>query len=120
MKLSNCRDNKTISIIDFVKKIVDESYKDPNLSLNFISQKLKMSSIYVGTIFKKIEAMSIADYIQNVRIEAAARLLVETKKSISVILDDIGWENKKYFNTIFKKHYSVTPSMYRLNKTVNG
>ncbi len=42
--------------------------------------------------------------------------MLSTDESIDNLLDAVGWDNKKYFYTIFKKSYGVTPNEYRMNR----
>ncbi len=53
------------------------------------------------------------DYVKNVRIGLAARMLIETEKSITRICYDSGYNSLANFNHYFKSVMKTTPSEYR-------
>ena len=64
-------------------------------------------------IFKEYTGFAPSQYIQEVRITMAKELLTNTSKSIKEIAIELGYENKDYFFTIFKKVTGNTPITYR-------
>lgn len=52
-------------------------------------------------------------FVNNYRLKKAARLLRQTKISISMISEQIGFHSISYFSKLFKNAYGVTPSQYR-------
>lgn len=64
-------------------------------------------------IFKEYTGFAPAQYIQEVRISMAKELLTNTSKSIKEIAFDLGFENKDYFFTAFRKGTGSTPVNYR-------
>ncbi|NLJ00464.1 MAG: helix-turn-helix transcriptional regulator [Bacteroidales bacterium] len=63
--------------------------------------------------FKKKTSRTFIDYVKNVRIGMAARLLAETDKQITQICYDCGYNNLANFNHYFKQIMKKTPSEYR-------
>ena len=53
------------------------------------------------------------DYIHQKRIEKAAHLLTSTAHSIQDIALKVGYNDINYFTRKFKKHFQMTPSVYR-------
>lgn len=64
-------------------------------------------------IFKEYTGFAPSQYIQEVRITMAKELLTNTSKSIKEIAIELGYENKDYFFTVFKKVTGSTPVNYR-------
>lgn len=64
-------------------------------------------------IFKEYTGFAPSQYIQEVRITMAKELLTNTSKSIKEIAIELGYENKDYFFTVFKKVTGNTPITYR-------
>ena len=57
--------------------------------------------------------MTYSEYVQNVRLEQAEKLLRTTDQTIDEIADKIGYNNKGYFYKIFVDKYKMTPAKYR-------
>lgn len=63
--------------------------------------------------FKKKTNQTFMDYVKNVRIGIAAKLLAETDKQITQICFECGYNNLANFNHYFKDIMKKTPSEYR-------
>lgn len=64
-------------------------------------------------IFKEYTGFAPSQYIQEVRVNMAKELLTNTSKSIKEIAFELGYENKDYFFTAFRKVSGMTPAGYR-------
>jgi hypothetical protein len=71
--IESTQNNKANIMAKNIIDIVNDSYDDKNLCLNSISDKLMMSSVYVGRLFKEATGKSVSEYISNVRMEKVFR-----------------------------------------------
>lgn len=85
------------------------------ISRQEISDKLHYSDNYLNKIVKQSVGMSLLEYRKFFTIKEAAHLLGTTDKTIAEIIDELGFSGRTYFNNLFKKQYSITPSQYREN-----
>lgn len=84
------------------------------LSLKELSQKYGLVAPYLSKLFKAYKGMSPAQYIQNIRIESAKRMLRDNPSMLSrEIAEALGYSNALYFSKTFYKHVGVYPSEYR-------
>jgi len=113
-------ENKFQVILDTIKEVVQANYSNPNLSLQEIADLLKMSPVYVGRIFKKYETISVADYINEVRMLNAVVLLENDKLQVYEISEKVGFSSQSYFFKLFKKRFGTTPKDYRIKKSVGS
>jgi YesN/AraC family two-component response regulator len=105
-------------LTDTIKEMIEEQYKDLNLSLQSIAAAMKLSSAHVSKQFRLHESMSISEYINDVRLRKAL-LLLETKDySINRIMEMVGYNNESYFFKLFKKKFGITPKEYRFKTVV--
>ncbi|MEX0615668.1 MAG: helix-turn-helix domain-containing protein, partial [Methylophaga sp.] len=63
--------------------------------------------------FKTATGSTLIDYLQNIRIEAAKRLLEQTQIAVDDISFDIGYEDASFFRRLFKRRTGLSPSQYR-------
>lgn len=105
-------------LFDTIKEFIEDHYQDPNLSLQGIASMLKMSSAHVGKLFKQSEQMSVAEYITEIRLAHTVRLLESTDKSVSEVMERVGFMNRSNFYKLFKNKFGVTPNEYRLKKVI--
>lgn len=111
-------ENKVQVIVDTIKDVIQANYANANLSLQEISDLLKMSPAYVGRIFKKYETVSVADYINEVRLMNAVALLEKNNWQVNEISEKVGFSSQSYFFKLFKKRFGTTPKDYRIKKSM--
>lgn len=110
--------SKNKILVDTIKEFIEDHYQDPNLSLQGIASMLKMSSAHVGKLFKQSERQSVSEYITEIRLFHTAMLLESTDRSVSEVMEKVGFMNRSNFYKLFKNKYGVTPNEYRLKKTI--
>ena len=95
-----------------VKNYISKNYMD-ELRLPELASLAGMSSSAFSRFFKLHTGRNISEYIIDLRLGYAARMLVDTAKSISEIGFDCGFNNLSNFNRIFKKKKGCSPSEFR-------
>lgn len=113
LKAFEKRSNKQEDLIRKINEIIATRFGDPNLSLNYVSDELKMSSYHISRVYRQHTLTNIVDVINNVRIEKAKEFLIRTDEPVSGIAERTGYTNSSYFHRMFKKTTGVTPAEYR-------
>lgn len=100
-----------------VKKIIHyfSQHYSEKISLDQIAQNMYLSTFYISRIFKSETGESPINYLINLRMEKA-RDLIEKEEAISVqnVAACVGYDDVYHFSKLFKKHYGVAPSKYRV------
>lgn len=102
-------------IIDSVICYLNANYSDFNVSSKSIALECHISVPYLNSLFKQKTGKTLAAYLKQLRLDKANQLLVETSLSVETIARKVGFENTKYFYTLFKNEYGVSPSNYRIS-----
>ncbi|MEK5494052.1 response regulator transcription factor [Paenibacillus sp. FSL R7-0297] len=95
-----------------IKSYVDKNFHE-NLNLKHIANQFYMNSAYLGQVFKKQYGMYFNDYLLQLRITEAKKLLRQTDLRIYEIAEQVGFKNADYFVTQFEKLEQRTPTEYR-------
>lgn len=105
--------------ISNICKYIEENYKE-NISRQEMAESINMSNSAFSHFFKKRTSRSFVEYVNEVRIGKATKMLMETTHSVSEISFQCGFNNLSNFNKIFKKITQKTPSEYRdsLHQTI--
>jgi len=98
--------------IKLVYDYVQENYSK-KITLKEVSELVNMSSVSFNRFIKKRTGKTLVDYVNEVRIGYATRLLLEKDLSISEIAFLCGFNNIANFNRIFKRNKGRTPTQYR-------
>jgi len=97
-----------------VKNYINENYKD-EVRLATLAGIAGMSPSAFSRFFKLHTGRNLSDYIIDIRLGYATRLLVDTSRSISEISFECGFNNLSNFNRIFKRKKGCAPSEFRDN-----
>jgi AraC-like DNA-binding protein len=108
----NIKFEKDLEKLNKVYKYVFENIQE-GIELDNISKHMGMAPTSFCRYFKKKTNAPFMQYVKNVRISIAAKMLVETDKSITQICYDSGYNNLANFNHYFKTTMGKTPSQYR-------
>lgn len=100
-------------LVKRAEKYIEKHYKDSNLSAEEISKELGISRIYFSSLFKKVTGQTYVSNLKKIRMDAAAEMLLETKKKACDIAEETGFEDCNYFSFSFKKYYKMSPIQYR-------
>ena len=98
-----------------IVEYITRNYKSP-LSLSRIASHFNISRYYLCKLFKENIGMTFSDYLNNIRIMEAKKLLVSTQMRITKIADKVGYTNTSYFCKVFKKTMGMSALEYRVRK----
>ncbi|MDQ0253425.1 two-component system response regulator YesN [Evansella vedderi] len=107
---------------DFFRKgkaYISQNYKK-DLTLEFVAKEINLSPTYFSKLFKNHAGINFIDYLTQVRIGEAKRLLTTTDMSLKEICFEVGYRDPNYFSRVFKKSESIPPSQYRDQVTIKG
>lgn len=88
---------------------------EKEISPSNLAENLNMSLRQLQRQFKEETDATPTDFIRKIKLEEAAKLLVEGKQTIAEIAYSIGFSDPAYFSRIFKKHFNKTPTNFQEN-----
>ena len=89
-----------------------------DLSLGRLARMFHINPSYLSRSFHQTIGQSLSQYIVQVRIETAKRLLAEGEMRIGEISRMVGFETPGYFTKVFSKTVGKTPKDYRINENL--
>jgi AraC family transcriptional regulator len=98
-----------------ITRWMDEHLAEP-FSLATLAQIAGMSEFHFNRLFKGAVGIPPSQYQIKSRMEAARRLLRETKVSVVDIANQVGYSNPSHFAHLFRKHTGLSPSDYRRHR----
>lgn len=106
--------NQNIQKIQQALDYMKENYaKDLNMAV--VSNHVSMNYTLFSYSFKQYTGNNFVNYLKNIRMEEAGKLLADTDLRVIEISQRVGYENEKHFMKVFKAFYGVSPSEYRKN-----
>ncbi|CAH1195541.1 Protein-glutamate methylesterase/protein-glutamine glutaminase [Paenibacillus auburnensis] len=103
------RDNVQLSR---VKAHVEQHYAD-NITLESVSAMVYMNPYYFSSFFKKHTGQNFKNYVTEVRMRHALRLLLESDLMVYEIADRVGYNNARHFSDMFKRKFGKLPQEYK-------
>lgn len=115
--LKNAIDIKESDIarLDTLKNILQfiRTHYDSRLTVEEIADEAGMNAQYFCRYFKKNTGKTVTEYINDIRINHAAKRLLESEDKIIDIAGQCGYDNVGYFIKRFRQCKGITPSDYR-------
>jgi len=104
---------KEIEFLQTLKQTVELNIQDDIFKAPQLARAMAMSQTQLYRKIKALTNQSTAQYIRNIRLEAAKKLLETTDFSIGRISLEVGFKNQAHFSKTFQKEYGVLPSGIR-------
>lgn len=109
--------NSSKAIINKSQFYIENHFNESDLSVEKLSNELGLSPTYFSTLFKKEIGISFINYLTDIRLAYAIKLLETTDDKTYIISEKIGYIDPNYFSYVFKKKFGVPPTKYRkINK----
>ena len=97
--------------IDKVTRMVVDNLSDTDFNIDRLCREMAMSRTLFYIKLKSYTGKSPQDFIRVIRLERAAALL-RNGRTVADAAALTGFDNSKYFSTVFKKYFKVSPSKY--------
>lgn len=99
-------------MIHKARQIVKTRYHE-NLTLDDVAEELNISLFYLSKLFRRHTGISFTEYLTQVRMDHAKKLLEDSAWSVKEVAYATGFNSQSYFSKIFKKYTGKSPSEYR-------
>ncbi|WZL73019.1 helix-turn-helix domain-containing protein [Clostridiaceae bacterium 35-E11] len=92
-----------------------EKYFTIDLKLEEVAEVCNLSQYHFSRLFKNFYGKTFVQYLTELRMDKACKLLKETDLTITEITEKVGYKEIGYFSRIFKKNIGISPKQYRTN-----
>ena len=96
---------------------VCHNYTQP-LTVEVIAKAIGVSSSHLAHLFRVATGMTVKQYLTEVRIEVAKRLLTNTPNTLDSIAENIGFCDASHFSRVFQRYVGCWPGKYRHQATL--
>ena len=106
------RDENSSKPINDIKHYIQNNFGN-DISLEKLGDIFGFNASYISQLFKEETGSNFKDYLLNIRLSEAKKLLQYTDNSIEDISLSVGYSDYKHFSKLFKKHTDLSPQKYR-------
>ena len=99
-------------LMERIMKSVNKNLSNSDFNVDMLTQEVGISRAQLHRKMKELTGISTSEFIRNIRLEQAARLLREQKVNVTQVAYTVGFSNLAHFSTIFRKHFGISPSEY--------
>ncbi|MBP5385833.1 MAG: helix-turn-helix domain-containing protein [Prevotella sp.] len=100
-------------LLERVMKVINQNISNSDLSVDSIAAEVGISRVHLHRKMKELTGQTPHDFIRNIRLKQAARLLSNGDMNVTEVMYACGFSNLASFSTIFKKFYGMTPREYK-------
>jgi len=98
-------------IVVEAKRFITENCRSP-ISLNMVAEHLFISAGYLSYVFKRTAGVSFVEYVTDVKMEEAKKLLLSGNYKVYEVSEMLGFEYSSYFSKLFYKTTGFTPKEF--------
>ena len=109
-------------LMERIMKVVNKHLNNSDFNVDMLTQEVGISRAQLHRKMKEMTGISTSEFIRNIRLEQAARLLKEQKVNVTQVAYAVGFGNLAHFSTIFRRHFGISPTEYaeRANDEAEG
>jgi AraC-like DNA-binding protein len=97
---------------------MEEELGSPRLSIDALAHEVGLTATQMRKLFRRETQAGPKQYLQQLRLRRAARLLRHTARTIKEIAFECGFATDNYFHLVFRRAFSSTPAEYRDRETL--
>lgn len=99
-------------LMERIVSIINKYLEDPSLNVQLLADEVGLSRVQLHRKVKALTGISTSEFIRNIRLKQAEKLLLDKQMNISQVAYALGFTNQTHFSTLFKKMYGLSPSEY--------
>jgi len=97
-------------------RVIGSKYIEPDFNIKDLSKEIGKHEKVISRFLHDELGLSFKQYLNNIRLEEACRLLEESDYSIKEIAYKVGFNNSTHFTRVFKQYKDILPSEYKANR----
>ncbi|QHW32834.1 response regulator [Paenibacillus rhizovicinus] len=106
------RMNQQHNLISRIAAFIEERLQE-NWTVKQLAEEFSLNASYLSVLFKREMGKTISEFVQEIRIDRARRLLKDPGIKVYEVADRVGIQTSAYFTYLFKKMVGCTPQEYR-------
>ena len=99
-------------LMERIMKVVNEHLSDSDFNVDVLTREVGISRAQLHRKMKEMTGLPVSEFIRNIRLEQAVRLLKEQKINVTQVAYTVGFSNLAHFSTVFRKQFGVSPTEY--------
>ena len=99
-------------VISRIVEMTEESFRDCNVNISYIADKLSYNPKYLSHLFKSKTGVGYSEYLRSVRLKFATALFDRGIDSVKSVAQLSGFSDPFYFSSVFKKSVGMSPKEY--------
>lgn len=100
------------ALMERIMKCVNENLSDSDFRIERLAEMVGISRTQLHRKMREVNGISASDFVRNVRLQQAVRLIEEGKINITQVAYAVGFNSQTHFSSVFKKHFGVSPTEY--------
>jgi DNA-binding response OmpR family regulator len=99
-------------LMERIMKVVNDHMDDSEFNVDMLTKEVGISRAQLHRKMKDMTGLPVSEFIRNIRLEQAVRLLEEQKINVTQVAYSVGFSNLAHFSTVFRKQFGVSPTEY--------
>ena len=106
-------ENSDEKLLNRIMAVINANLNNSDLNIEMICEEVGISRVHLHRKMKELTNQTPHDFIRNLRLKQAARLLSKKGQNITEVMYRCGFNSATSFSTMFKKMYGLSPRDYK-------
>jgi len=104
------------ALMERIMEVVNAHLDDSDFNVDTMTKEVGISRAQLHRKMKEMTGLPVSEFIRNIRLEQAVRLLEEQKINVTQVAYAVGFSNLAHFSTVFRKQFGISPTEYMEQK----
>ena len=107
-------------LMERIMRVINDHLDDSDFNVDALTKEVGISRAQLHRKMKEMTGLPVSEFIRNIRLEQAVRLLEEQKINVTQVAYSVGFSNLAHFSTVFRKQFGVSPTEYVEQKVLKN
>ena len=98
-------------VLDYIQT----HFSSPDLCLTMVADYFALSERYLSALIREQTGKSYSNYVEDIRMSEAQRLLVQTSTTVNDVAECVGYDKANSFYKSFRRYTGISPKQYRMD-----
>ncbi|MBT2287682.1 helix-turn-helix domain-containing protein [Paenibacillus albidus] len=113
IEIDQRKKSRNVKLLDSILACIQEQFGEANLSLDALADQMNISKGYMSQFFKEQTGVNFSEYLENLRMNEARKLLAQTGLPIRDIAEQVGYHSTNTFCRAFKRGNGLSATAFR-------
>jgi len=112
-RVNEHKKSQNVQLVASILEMLQNTYHHSELCLDAVADRFGITKVYLSQFFKEQLGINFSEYLENLRMDKAKKLLQSTPLTIQEIAEHVGYSSSNTFCRAFKRLHGISATSYK-------